>query len=182
MLTEKIDCTPLQKGGIKLDNQNIIISGIVGGAVAAILNSVPVLNFINCFCCIGIILGGAISVFYYDRNFGDGQFLNPAVAITLGIASGIIGAFFSLLIEWMIYANFGRWELEFLQKFIENIDEIPEYLEELIFELEQDWNYGFLWGAVLLQNLILMPIFCLVGALISRVILNKNRIESSTLN
>ena len=161
-----------------MDNQNIIISGIVGGAVAAILNSVPFLNFINCFCCLGIMLGGAISILYYDRNFGEGQHLNLAVAITLGIASGIIGAFFSLLIEWMIYANFGRWDLELLQKFVENIEELPEYLDELIVELEQEWNSGFLWGAILLQNLILMPIFCLVGALISRVILNKNRIDS----
>jgi hypothetical protein len=168
----------LQKGGLKVENQNIIISGIVGGAVAAILNSVPFLNFINCFCCLGIMLGGAISILYYDRNFGDGQYLNIAVAITLGIASGIIGAFFSLLIEWIIYANFGRWELEFLQKFVENIEELPEYLEELLFELDQEWNSGFLWGAILLQNLILLPIFCLVGALISRVILNKNRIDS----
>jgi hypothetical protein len=163
-----------------VDNQNIITAGIVGGAVAAILNSVPFLNFINCFCCVGIMIGGAISTLYYDKNFGDGLPINIALAVTLGIASGIIGAFFSLFIEWIIYANFGRWELEFLRKFAENIEELPAYLEELIFDMEEDWNAGFLWAAILLQNLILMPIFCLLGALITRVFINKNRMNNIT--
>ena len=81
-----------------MENQRIIISGLAGGTVAAILNAVPFLNFINCFCCIGIMLGGAVALAYYDYTIQIKEYLSPAIAVTLGITSGIIGAFISLII------------------------------------------------------------------------------------
>ena len=51
-----------------MDNQRIMAAGFVGGLVAAVLNSIPILNFINCFCCAGIMLGGAVALVYYDRS------------------------------------------------------------------------------------------------------------------
>ncbi len=158
-----------------MDNQRIITAGIVGGFVAGTLNSIPVLNFINCVCCLGIMLGGAVSLFYYDRSFQIQEYINPAIAVTIGISSGLFGAFFSLFIDWIIYVNFGHWEIEFMQQLIDNMDEVPPILDEMFYELEEELKSGFLWGSVLLRNLLLMPVFCLVGSLITRVILNKNR-------
>jgi len=159
-----------------MENQRIIISGLLGGTLAAILNSVPVLNFINCFCCLGIMLGGALALIYFDRSLAIREYLNPAIAVTIGITSGIIGAFISLGIEWIMFVNFGHWELELLQKMIENMEDIPEYFEKILIELENELHAGFRWTAILFRNLILMPIFCLFGSLITRTILNKNRI------
>ena len=161
-----------------MDNQKIIMAGIIGGVVAGTLNSIPVLNFINCFCCLGIMLGGAAAMIYYDRSFLAQDYINPALAVTLGITSGLIGAFASLFFDYIIYLNFGHWELAFMQDMMDNMDEIPAVLDELFYELENELKYGFIWGSILLRNLLLMPVFCLFGALITRVLLNKNRTQT----
>lgn len=158
-----------------MDNQKIITAGFIGGIVAGSLNSIPFLNFINCFCCIGIILGGVVALLYHDRSDANREYINPAIAVTLGITSGLFGAFISLFIDYMIYINYGNWELEFMQQLIENMDEVPQVLDELLYELEKELQSGFLWGSILLRNLLLMPVFCLIGSLITRVILNRNR-------
>jgi len=47
----------------------------------------------------------------------------------------------------------------------------------MLYELEHELQAGFIWGSILFRNLILMPIFCLIGALITRVYINKNRVD-----
>ncbi len=161
-----------------MDNQRIMAAGFVGGLVAAALNSIPILNFINCFCCAGIMLGGAVALIYYDRSFTVREYINPATAITVGITAGLFGAFISLGIDYVIYLNFGHWELDFMYDILDAIEEVPPVIEEMLYELEQDLQAGFIWGSLLFRNLILMPIFCLIGAVIIRVFINKNREES----
>ena len=159
-----------------MDNQRLLTAGFVGGFVAAALNSIPFLNFINCFCCLGIMLGGAVALIYHDRSFQTKDYINPAMAVTIGITSGLFGAFISLFIDWFIYINYGHWEIEFMQQLIDNMEEVPPVLDEIFYELEEELKSGFLWGSIMLRNLLLMPVFCLVGSLITRVILNKNRL------
>ena len=161
-----------------MDNQRIMAAGFVGGLVAAALNSIPILNFINCFCCAGIMLGGAVALIYYDRSFTVREYINPATAVTVGITAGLFGAFISLGIDYVIYINFGHWELDFMYDILDAIEEVPPAIEEMLYELEQDLQTGFIWGSLLFRNLILMPIFCLIGAVIIRVFINKNREES----
>jgi hypothetical protein len=158
-----------------MDNQRILSAGFVGGLVAGALNSIPILNFINCFCCAGIMLGGAVALVYYDRSFTIREYINPAVAVTVGISAGLFGAFIALGIDYIIYINFGHWEIEFMYDILDAMDEVPPAIEEMLYELEQELQAGFIWGSILFRNLILMPIFCLIGAVISRVFINKNR-------
>jgi hypothetical protein len=161
-----------------MDNQRILAAGFVGGLVAGALNSIPILNFINCFCCAGIMLGGAVALIYYDRSFTIREYINPATTVTLGIAAGLFGAFISLGIDYVIYLNFGHWEIEFMYDIIDAMEEVPTAIEEMLYELEQELQDGFIWGSILLRNLLLMPIFCLIGALITRILINKNRVEN----
>jgi hypothetical protein len=121
------------------------------------------------------MLGGAVSLYYYDRSFLMNEYISPALAVTLGITSGLIAAFTSLFIDWLIYLNFGHWELHFMQNLMDNMDEVPPVIDEIFYDLKDELKYGFIWGSILLRNLLLMPVFCLIGSLITRVILNKNR-------
>ena len=86
----------------------ILNAGFVGGLVAGALNSIPILNFINCFCCLGIMIGGAVALLYYDREEPAKDYIVPAVAVTLGISAGLFGAFLALFIDYIIYINFGH--------------------------------------------------------------------------
>ena len=161
------------------ENERIIKAAMVGGVTAALFYSIPFLNFINCFCCVGIMAGGMFALYYYDKSLGMKEYLSTAIAVTIGIASGLLGAFISLMIEWFIYLRFGHWELEFLRNIINNMEEVPAYIEEMVGQIESELQMGFYWGAILFRNLLLMPIFCLFGSLIIRVFLNKNRIHEN---
>jgi hypothetical protein len=90
----------------------------------------------------------------------------------------MVGAIIYTWYAYVIYINFGHWELDFMYDILDAIEEVPPAIEEMLYELEQDLQAGFIWGSLLFRNLILMPIFCLIGAVIIRVFSNKNREES----
>lgn len=164
-----------------MENQRLINSSIVGGTVSALLFSIPFLNIVNCFCCAGIMFGGALALVYYDRSFEIREYISPAAALTVGLVSGLAGAFIAIIIDWMIYVIFGNWELELVKILNESLGEIPEMadaMEELVYEMRLEASKGFYFGRVLLElvrNLIIIPIFSVAGALITRIFLNKNR-------
>ena len=157
----------------------ILSAGFVGGLVAGTFNSIPVLNFINCFCCLGIMLGGAAALMYYDRSEPTRDYITPAVAVTLGISAGLFGAFIALAIDYIIYINFGHWQLEFMRDIFENMEDMPAEMDDIIYEVERELEMGFIWGIALLRNLLLMPVFCLIGSLITRALLNRNRMPTT---
>lgn len=160
-----------------MENQRIIISGLIGGSVTALLSSIPYLNFVNCFCCIGIMLGGVTALIFYDRSSGSINYIGIAQAITLGITTGLIGAFFSVIVGWFVYLKYGHWDIRFIQSVAEQMDEIPEYMEDMINDLDAQAAAGYTWASILFTNLIIFPIFCLAGSLLTRLILNKKRVN-----
>jgi hypothetical protein len=158
-----------------MENRRLLISGLIGGFATAVLSSIPFVNFINCFCCLGILLGGVLALWYYDHSSGITNYIGLAQAVTIGITAGIIGAFISMLIGWIVYLKYGHWDIRFLQSLLERMEEIPEYTEDLLQELEAQTSAGFKWTSLLLSNLIIYPLFCLMGSLLTRLFLNKKR-------
>ena len=164
-----------------MENQRLINSAIVGGTVSALLFSIPFINMINCFCCAGIMLGGAVALFYYDRSYDIREIISPATTLTIGLVSGLAAAFISIFINWFIFSIFGNWELELINILNDNLGDMPEMAEvmdELIYEMESEASKGYYFGRILMElvrNLILLPIFSVGGALIARIFINKNR-------
>lgn len=158
-----------------MENQKLINAGIYGGIIAALFNATPILNFVNCFCCAGIIAGGAVGMIVYDHTQEEKVYFGTPTAVTVGLVTGIFGAFISLLFEWIFYQVFGDWQLELVQKMMENMDEVPEYISETVREMEDAMSYGFMWASVLIRNLLVIPVFSLAGALLMRLFLIKNR-------
>ncbi len=152
-----------------------MFAGAIGGAVAALTNALPIINMINCFCCLGIMSGGAVGLLFYDRNQPEREYISPALAVTIGLTGGIIGAFFSVILEGMVYMVLGDWQLEFMRMAMNNMQEIPPMLEELLAEAEKEALNGFNFIASLFRDLIIIPLFSLAGALIVRVFLNRKR-------
>lgn len=158
-----------------MENRDIISAGIVGGLISAITFTIPFVNFINCFCCMGIMSGGAVALIYYDRNQPEKLAVSNANAITLGLSSGLIGAFIALFSEWLIYQLFGDWQLDVMKQAMWNMEEVPQLLDDLLAEAEQQAAIGFNGFAIILRNLILFPLFCVFGALITRLFVNRKR-------
>jgi hypothetical protein len=158
-----------------MENRHIFMAGLSGGFITALFGSIPYLNLINCFCCIGIMLGGAVALIHYEHLAATTkQYISSAQAVTLGITAGLIGSFLSLLFSWLIYLQFGHWDIRLLQTMAEHMEEVPAYFENALQELEDQASAGFQWVPVLFSNLIMYPLFCLAGALLTRLLLNKS--------
>ena len=162
-----------------MTNENIIKSALTGGLVAAISFSIPYLNFINCFCCIGVMAGGLAGLYHYRLLLKEPRFINKAEAVTIGIASGIFAAFIAVFVDWLLFVFWGNWELEMLRASmaeLENLPELYESLDEMIYEVETIALEGFTASRLfseLIRNMIILPVFCLIGSLITRNFFNK---------
>ena len=159
-----------------MDNQKIITAGVLGGTVTALFNSIPVLNFVNCLCCLGIMTGGGFAVFFYQRNYGNQEPISPALAVTLGLASGLFGAFLGTFLDWMFFDTYGNWIRSMMSNPDLQMAEGGDWLSELMFDVEMQLDAGFPVFSTLIRNLLILPLFCLFGALITRGILNRNKI------
>jgi len=156
-----------------MENKRILLSGLLGGFITAIFSAVPYLSFINCFCCLGIMLGGMVALWYFDHSSGSAHIITSAQAVTIGITTGIISAFISLFISWMVYLKLGNWELRFLTTLLQQMEDVSIDMEDLLQKLEEQAAAGFIWTSTLLTNLFIHPLFCLIGALLARLFLNK---------
>ncbi len=151
-----------------------LISGGVIGAVWAI----PGLNLINCCCCAGVILGGVLAVYLYRQEYTDDmEPMESSDAIILGIMAGGVAAFAALFFNLIFIALFGDVAREMVRAFvgslIEQMEESgnmpPDALDQMKTEFERSIGQsrtltGYL--ADLFVNLIINPLFAMVGALI----------------
>ena len=79
-----------------------LLPAVWGGVTIGILSGVPVLNFINCACCSGILIGGALSVYLYRRQVGPNVRLEMGEGASLGLLAGLFGAVLATLLSLVI--------------------------------------------------------------------------------
>ncbi|HID39083.1 MAG TPA: hypothetical protein EYP36_06175 [Calditrichaeota bacterium] len=159
------------------DNTLYYQAVILGGVVSALTDALPLLNLINCFCCLGIAAGGAIAVLYYQRyQPPEAPLLSTPMAVQMGLMTGIIGALAAFVFHYIMYQIMGNWQVEWILNSIENLDDIPALWEGIYEELQKEKYQVFAGWAILIRSLILFPIFTLSGALITlRILQNRRR-------
>lgn len=156
-----------------MENRSVLQSAFVAGLLMALIGSIP---FADACCCLIYLGGGAIGLYYYNRTFLQiHDQISAATAILLGITTGLMGAFLTLIADWIMYKLFGYWEFDLAKQLIDNINDIPDYLKDMIAEFEKQKTYGFIWAGPLLSNLFTMPVFCIAGSLLTRVFLNDKK-------
>lgn len=153
-------------------------SAALAGSAIGIVSGVPGLNLINCCCCAGIILGGMLGVYLYREEFREGMPpLESSDGLIVGLLAGIVGAFASTVISLMILLIFGAVEVEFIRGILERVlesleeagflpDEVgDEIRRQLELNLEEAATVTGVLGSLLI-NLIIYPIFGLLGGLL----------------
>jgi hypothetical protein len=151
---------------------------IIGGLIVGIVTGTPILYFVNyCCCCGGIIFGGLMSLYIYRKEFTDSHApLESSDALIIGIFSGIVGAFAGFVLNIIFFYVLGPVTEKLVLKMIEWLQtqsEMPaeqvDRLEEIAKDLEKKIEDGFRLSDVLgnlIINLILCPIFSMLGGLI----------------
>ncbi|RPI01842.1 MAG: hypothetical protein EHM64_15065 [Ignavibacteriae bacterium] len=162
-------------------------SAVLGGLIIGALSGIPGLNLINCCCCAGIILGGALSVYLYRQEFtSEMQPMESSDALILGIIAGIVGALMTTALSAMITLVLGPVETELMRGMMEKLtqkledrgsippgtmDNMREQFEQAVKEA------GTIDGILrsLVYALILYPIFSMLGGLIGFGIYGKKK-------
>ncbi|MDI6765415.1 MAG: hypothetical protein QME52_01080 [Bacteroidota bacterium] len=145
-----------------------IIPALYGGVIMALISAIPFVNFINCLCCAGVMLGGFLAVYFYKNNFTPGTIpYTSGDCMAVGAIAGVFGAVIGTFLSFVSLALFGNIMGEFLMQIFRDMNiEIPE---EALDAMEQSMSEGFTFFSFFIQlflSLIIDTIFGLLGGLI----------------
>ncbi len=137
-----------------------LMPAVWGGVVMAVLSCVPILNFINCACCAGVILGGMAAVYLYRKQTDPAMPISMNDGAIVGLLAGVFGAFIGTAISYL----FGGFSMEWLRRLAETADN-PE-LDEMIDQMAPLLFSKSIIFLSLVMNLIIDCLFGLIGGLI----------------
>jgi hypothetical protein len=165
------------------EKPNKLHSVILGGLIIGAISGIPGLNLLNCCCCAGILLGGAMSVYLYRQEFtNEMPPMESSDALILGIVAGIIGAIIATFLSSLVTLVFGQIENELVRNLLDKLENrgtIPQNLtDKLRDQFEQAIKEGSTIGGILrslIFALILYPIFSMLGGLIGFGIFGKKK-------
>ena len=145
-----------------------LVPAVIGGAIIGVTSAVPGLNFINCFCCAGVILGGFFAVFFYNKNLGDLE-LTYSDGALLGVLAGIFGLVIGAILNTIIGTSLEH----VIEQIIQYAQDIPPEAEEFLLKLKENSTQLFLLN--LSFGLVINIIFGLVGGILGVAILGKKK-------
>lgn len=144
---------------------------LIGGALIGIVSAIPIINFINCFCCAGVILGGILAVHLYNKNL-TGLELTSSDGVTIGLMAGVSGALISTVLTSMITGGVKNQ----IDKFLEYSSEMPPEVEDALLRVQEMGGELFFVIIGLVFSLIIYSIFGIIGGLIAVSIFKKKQI------
>jgi hypothetical protein len=167
-------------------------AALFAGIVIGLVSSIPGLNLINCCCCAGIILGGVLAVYLYQKDMETGMPpLEASDGVTLGVLAGVVGAFVAVIFDLLVFAIIGPVSMEFVQRILESVIEkmeesgsiSPAMADEFMEQIEQSFEESKTFAGILTNlffTLIIYPIFALLGGLIGYAIWRQKGTMSQT--
>jgi len=148
---------------------------LAGGAVMAVLSSVPIISIGNCICCLWILLGGAVAVIIYNRGLPEGQSVNGGEGAVLGLLAGIFGALFGTILSYL-FMSLGDMGMtkNILRGIMERQNDLSPELENFLrnFEEGRAFSPGFILIS-LFASLFVNIVFGALGGLIGASLFKK---------
>ncbi len=145
-----------------------LMPALYGGLLIATVWSVPGLNFLNCLCCAGVLLGGFLSVLLYQKDvLPEMEPLSIEDCKNLGVYTGIIASVAGMAIQFIIQLVFGDIAIDMMMKLAERmqVDFPPEIYQMIEDARKQGPN---ILGSILAMFITVIPntLFAFLGALI----------------
>ncbi len=145
-----------------------LMPSLYGGLLIATVWSVPGLNFLNCLCCAGVLLGGFLAVLLYQKDITtDMEPLSQDDCKNIGVYTGIIASVAGAIIQFIIQLVFGDIAIDLMVKLAERMQvDFPPELYQMIEEAKQQGPNIF--GSIIAMFVTIIPntLFAFLGALI----------------
>lgn len=145
-----------------------LLASLYGGLLIATVWSVPGLNFLNCLCCAGVLLGGFLAVVLYQKDITiEMDPLTREDCTQLGVYSGIISSVAGAIIQYIIILIFGNIAIDMMMQFADQMQvQLPPELYQMVDQAKQE--KPSIIGAFLSIFIYIIPntLFSFLGALI----------------
>ncbi|MBS1494541.1 MAG: hypothetical protein JST55_13585 [Bacteroidetes bacterium] len=169
------------------NSPNKLTPVILSASIMVILSSVPLLNLVNTFCCMGIILGGFIGVTYYSRQLiSNNLLLTQKDSILIGLLSGIISAVINTGVT-LVISLFSKTNpiAEIMDMMSQMGKEMPPEAMQIMEKLSQEFTkFGFSPTLIIItfvMNIILYPLFGMLGSFIAYQIYKKKNLQQPNI-
>jgi hypothetical protein len=148
-----------------------LIPALYGGVIMGVISGIPFLNFVNCLCCAGVMLGGFMAVFFYTKDLGPADPpLTNGDAVQLGALSGVFGALVGVVLTVVLHFTLGGVENQAMSQMILGLYEKMGILDKMppeAIEKMKDQITDTAFSALsVIPPFIIDPIFGLIGGVI----------------
>jgi hypothetical protein len=135
---------------------NMFVPALIGGGVAGVLSAIPILN---CLCCLWIIGGGIIAVFFLNKDMSKPLTMEDGAIA--GIFSGLVATAADFLISIPLAPITNKFIANFMERIAEYADEMPAGWQSW---MDKGMGEAHL-SMILLGILINAIVFSILGAL-----------------
>lgn len=169
-------------------NRSIFYYALLGGVISGATIGLPVLGFLNCACCAGVMLGGFLAVFFAKKDLGEEpSSVSRTDALQLGVLSGLAGTVIGTILHGIVMLVAGDVMVDLVSTILRDGDLRNSLPPELLIALDEFMaeqggfslidltGHFFIW-------LFLAPLFGLVGGLIGYSLLRKDSQEPPSLS
>jgi hypothetical protein len=162
---------------------NRLLPVIWGTFVMTLLSVMPLISFINLLFCSGIMLGGAAGVFFYNKQVKIAEIeMKYKDGAMIGLLCGILSAILVTGINTMMLAMSKENPMvEFTKLFSELNINLPAEVDSQFNKYADEFGkYGFsptIAIISLVMNMIVHPLFGVIGAIISIAIIKKKELK-----
>lgn len=155
---------------------------LFAGLILSIINFVPGLNLVNCFCCAGLLFGGVLAVIFFNMDLPPEQTLMNIDGFYLGLWTGIFAAGFETVLDITIGPFIADVKFGMLKNLINRIFSgmqiPPDIMEQLTQAIAAAKRPGLLETLVSFFLLVIVySIFTIFGALLASAFIQKRKVK-----
>lgn len=143
---------------------------LIGGVFLGITSSLPIINLVNCACCLWVVGGGVLAVYLYTRNYPSRMApVTYTDGALLGLLTGVFGGLVWTAVDVplaFLWLQFDATNLAELQEVLQDAG-IPSEVRELILTAVQSGGTGL--GVILFNigiHVLLGSIFATLGGIL----------------
>ncbi|HUI31813.1 MAG TPA: hypothetical protein VLX91_16510 [Candidatus Acidoferrales bacterium] len=153
---------------------------LFAGLILAVINFVPGLNLVNCFCCAGLLFGGVLAVVFFRMDLPQEQQMLNIDGFYLGLWTGIFAAGFETVLDITIGPFIADVKFRMLQNLMKRLlgnvqipSDIMDQLSQAIAAAKRPALLDTLLSFFLI--VIVYSIFTIFGALLASACIQKRR-------
>ena len=161
-----------------MDQEGMLKPALIGGVLLGIASTIPLINLLNCMCCLWVVAGGMLAAHLFVKSTPVAVTLGRGVL--LGLITGAIGAVVETILSIPLHLALSGVGMGFAEQMREMAERIPNLPPETRSMMRHLFAGGAGIGITFLifgtlMRLIIYGIFAMLGGAIGVAIFEKRK-------